>query len=312
MTDGEASGSGAAPRGILPVLVNRKAGLGGADPTVPTAFAMRDAGVQAVVRPVAPERIAAEVAKIAARGEPMVAVAGGDGTQRAAAGALVGTGTALLPIPTGTLNHFARRVGLPDVAAAARVAADGRDVRLPTGVLDDQIFLNTATFGLYADVVQRRERIRRHIGKWGAAGIAFGRTLSSFRTFRITLNARGEEITRETPLLWVGLGWGSFPLVHESPDERRVPELEIVVLRPGGRLRALSLLLRFAVLLRDPARLRDDPDLEFLHARELVIHARRRIGVTLDGEAMRCDSPIVVAVQEEAVLVRTPADLGPG
>src|SRR5580700_4765504 len=50
-----------------------------------------------------------------ARGEnsqPVVA-GGGDGTINAVAGALVGTNTALGVLPIGTLNHFAKDVGIP-------------------------------------------------------------------------------------------------------------------------------------------------------------------------------------------------------
>ena len=51
---------------------------------------------------------------IAERGDPLLIVGGGDGTISAAASALVGTETQLGILPLGTLNHFARDLGIPD------------------------------------------------------------------------------------------------------------------------------------------------------------------------------------------------------
>jgi diacylglycerol kinase family enzyme len=191
--------------------------------------------------------------------------------------------------------------------------AAGETVEVPLGVMDDRLFLNTATFGLYADVVRRRERWRPMFGKWPAAALAFVQAILSLRELTVSIEVKGEQITCDTALVWVGVGWGSFPFVHESPDERALPELEIVVMQPGSRLGAVLLLLRMAVSLRDKQRLREDPALRFLHARQLVIHARRHVGVTLDGEVMRLDSPIYVGVQPGAISVRAPApDPGAG
>ena len=69
----------------------------------------------------------AEAAAAAVRdGADVVIAAGGDGTVSAVAGALAGTGTALGVLPLGTLNHFARDLGIPaELDAAARVVAAG-------------------------------------------------------------------------------------------------------------------------------------------------------------------------------------------
>ena len=290
----------------IPVFYNPRAGLGGQEDADPLVEALREAGVEADPRAVPPAGLARAIGEAVADGEPLIGVSGGDGTLLTAANALAGTDSALAPFPTGTLNHFARRLGLDDLALAARAVADGSTVRVPLGVMDDRVFLNTATFGLYADVVRRREKLRPVLRKWPAAVVAFFQTVAKLREMSITMSVGGETITAETPLVWVGVGWGSFPFVHESPDERALPELEIVIMRPGGRLGALFLTLRLALFLRDREKLREDPALLFVNARQVVIHARRRVGATLDGEVMRVDSPIYVGIQEGALSVRVP------
>jgi diacylglycerol kinase family enzyme len=289
----------------VPVLLNERAGLGSGDDTgARIAEALREQGVDSAVQAVEPHRLDEAIAR-AARAAPVVAVSGGDGTLLSAAGVLAGGEAALAPLPTGTLNHFSRRLGIGDLAAAARAIAGGRIVRAPLGVMDDRVFLNTATFGVYADVVRLRERLRPRLRKWGAAAVAALVTLAKLREMEVELVVEGESLRLRTPLVWVGVGWGSFPFVHEAPERRAHPDLEIVVVRPRGRLGLIATFLRISLQLRRRDRPVDVPGLEVLHARQLVIRARKRVGVTLDGEVMRCETPLFLAIQDEAIAVVT-------
>jgi len=296
----------------VPVLVNPSAGFDGKEAAQKLSDAFRDAGVAVDIRPTEPARLADEVRRAAEQGIPTLGVSGGDGSLLTASGILSGTETALAPVPTGTLNHFARRLGLDSVEAAARALAGGRTSRVPLGVVDDHIFLNTATFGLYADVVRRRERLRPWLGKWPAAAVSFAVRLVKLRVMDVALEIDGERLERRTPLVWVGLGWGSFPLVHEAPERRSHPDLEIVVLRPGGRLGVIGLLARLLFRMHHGERPLEDPALEVLHARRLLVRAGRRVGATLDGEVMHFTPPVFVAVQDEAMRVVIPAEDGSG
>lgn len=292
----------------LPVIVNSAAGLGRRDRSREIGVALAAAGVAFRLHSTPPQAVAASVKRELEGGAETIAAAGGDGTLLAAAGVLAGSGAALASIPVGTLNHFARRLGIETPADAAAAIRERRVTSLPLGVVDDRVFLNTATFGFYADVVRRRERYRSALGKWGAAVLGFALTLARLRVMDVTLLVEGERLERRTSLVWVGVGWGSFPLVHESPDRRKCPDLEIVVLRPGGIAHSAALILRLLIALRRGRRPIQDPALEILHARQLVIKGDHRIGVTLDGEVLRCQPPILIALQDEALrVVRGPA-----
>lgn len=290
-----------------PVLVNRRAGLGERDVAAELSAILNDLGVPAAVRAVEPSLLGEAVERHAREGAAVVGVAGGDGTLLTAAAALAGGEAALAPIPTGTLNHFARRLGLADLVSGARSLAGGRIASTPMGVMDDRLFLNTATFGLYADVVRRRERLRRRLTKWPAAGVAILTTLLRRREIEITLLVDGKCLRRRTLLVWVGVGWGSFPRVHQAPERRGGAELEVVILRPGTRFGLFALLMRSVLMLRGRDGPVDDPALEVLHGRHVLLHADRRIGVTLDGEPLRCEPPILVALQEDALRVLVPS-----
>ena len=307
MTDPAGEETAAAP---LPVLVNASAGLDRDAIADRVAVALREGGVAARVEAVAPERLARRLQDGVRSGWRRVGVAGGDGTMLTAAGVLAGGPVELAPVPTGTLNHFARRLGIDDLGSAAGALREGAVAEVPIGVMDDRVFLNTATFGLYADVVRRRERYRRPLTKWPAAAAAIVVTLARLRTMDITLLVDGRRLERTTTLVWVGVGWGSFPLVHQAPERRAQPDLEIVILKPSGVLRSLAMMGRILRQVRRRDQPIRDPGLEVLHARQLLIHSQRRIGVTLDGEVMRCEPPILIAVADGALRVVAPGTAG--
>lgn len=273
--------------------------------------ALEAEGVRAELLLVEPCELDAALVRLAEQGVPRVAVAGGDGSMRTAAGALVGREIALAPIPAGTLNHFARRYGIDSLQAAARALAGGRVERVPVGLANGHVFLNTATIGLYADVVRRRERLRRWLGKWPAAALALALRLARPHWVEATLEAEGERHPRRTPLVWVGVGRRSFPFVHEAEEPRRRPDLEVIIPRPTTRVEILGILLRLFARIVRGQRPAEDPALEVVHARRLVIHAARPIGVTLDGEAFRWSSPLQLGVRDDALRLVLPPQAEP-
>jgi undecaprenyl-diphosphatase len=292
----------------LPVFANPSAGLWGVGHTEDDiTAALEAAGYPVAVCAVDPAALARAVADAARDGAEVVGVCGGDGTLHTAAGALAGGDTALLPLPTGTLNHFARRLGIATPAAAAAALRDGRTERVAVGVMDDRLFLNTATFGVYADVVRRRDRLRRWLGKWPAAAVGFLVNFVRPHPLDVVLEVEGEELHRTTPLVWVGVGVGSFPAVHEAPGGTRAAALEIVVVRPGSRLGIVALLARLLVRMLRGGRPADVAGLEVLHARRLLIRSHHRVGITLDGEVLREHAPLFVGLVDRALRVVVPA-----
>src|SRR6476469_2505171 len=101
--------------GPIVVLLNRGGGAVSADPEIgdKVAKALKDAGVDAEVELVDGGNCEVRCKEIAERGDELLVVGGGDGTISAAATALAGTETLLGILPLGTLNHFARDLGVP-------------------------------------------------------------------------------------------------------------------------------------------------------------------------------------------------------
>ena len=99
----------------------------------------------------------ADVARRAlARGADLLGVAGGDGTQALVAGVAAGAGVPFVVITAGTRNHFALDLGLDrdDPAACLAALDDGVDLWVDLGAVGSKTFVNNASFGAYAEVVQ--------------------------------------------------------------------------------------------------------------------------------------------------------------
>src|SRR5437764_6074014 len=161
----------------LVILINLSAGTEGEHPGAELAAAW-PAARQVIIGPdgdltkqLETELDAAE-APVRALG-----VAGGDGTVAAVAAVAASRGLPLVVVPAGTLNHFARDIGVSEVADAVGAVRDGSAVAVDLGgVRIDRSpphwFVNTASLGGYPDLVELRESRQARWGKWPAAALA--------------------------------------------------------------------------------------------------------------------------------------------
>lgn len=160
-----------------------------------TAGALREAfaaaGVAVDVRAARGPALAdAFRAAVAERPDALFA-GGGDGTLSAAAAHLVDTGIPLGPLPLGTLNHFARDLGLPGKwRDAVTVLATCQPRPVDVAEVNGRIFINNCSLGSYAEAVRRRDRLRRENGhgKWRAMALAVWSVFRELhrRRFRVT------------------------------------------------------------------------------------------------------------------------------
>lgn len=123
-----------------------------------------------------------------------IGIAGGDGTVNAGAAVAAAQGKPLVLIPAGTLNHLARDLGLMGIEDAVKAVRDGSTVAVDIGLIDDNVFLNTASFGAYADLVDAREKLESKIGKWPAMIIAAVKVLREAEALDIELNGTRRKI----------------------------------------------------------------------------------------------------------------------
>jgi diacylglycerol kinase family enzyme len=104
-----------------------------------------------------------DVQALARSADGPLGIAGGDGSLGAVAEVALERDVPFVCVPFGTRNHFARDVGLDraDPFAALDAFTSGREQRIDVGRVAGRVFLNNVSFGLYADLVHRREAHRR-------------------------------------------------------------------------------------------------------------------------------------------------------
>ena len=91
-----------------------------------------------------------------ARGADALGAAGGDGTQAIVAEIAAEHDLPFVCIPAGTRNHFALDLGVDrdDVIGALDAFVDGYERRVDLARVNDRVFVNNVSFGVYAEIVQ--------------------------------------------------------------------------------------------------------------------------------------------------------------
>jgi diacylglycerol kinase family enzyme len=263
-------------------------------------------GTEAVVRKVEGPGLTGAARAAAAGGADVVVMAGGDGTASAGAAALAGGECPMGIIPLGTLNHFARDLGIPeDLDDAVAVAASGTVRRVDVGEANGRVFVNNASMGLYPIAVAEREaRQEEGARKWPAMAKAAAAAFRRFPVLRVTLHVAAAAVPVTTPLVFIGNNRYDMKLLSLGKRETLdAGELWLYVARHRGRLGFLGLTLRAILGRLDQAR-----DFVGYAAQELAIEDRRRvIPVAFDGELCEVESPLRCRVRPRALPVRVPA-----
>ena len=258
------------------------------------------------VREVQPDDIAATVKQLVAGGARRVLVAGGDGTIGTAAAILVETPTELAVLPGGTLNHFARDLGISTVAAeAVQLASFGSCRGVDVGVVNGRIFLNTSSVGAYVRFVRVRESLEKRFGYRIASALAAFRILFTLRLMGVELVVDGKKRIYRTPLVFIGVGERGLQLPALG---QRVPGgkrgLHVMVVR--GRSRARLLALGLAAVGRGMDSVSRTPEFESFIVDDLRIDMRGMGTVAVDGEIANLSAPLAYALKRDALSVVCP------
>ncbi len=258
---------------------------------------------------VEPEALVDEFRNAVARKDARIVVAGGDGTIAAAAAAAAGTATELAILPGGTLNHFAKDHGIPaDLDEAAKVAAGVHVTSADLGYVEDRVFLNTSSIGVYVRFVRVRERLERTFGYRIASFLAFLRLLADFRTIAIELEVEGQKRIYRTPLVFIGVGERElqFPKLGSRINGGR-RGLHVMVVR--GRRPARVFALGLAALTRGTSHVSRTPEFDSFIVDSCTVDLRKpSAAVALDGEIHAMKTPLHFRIERDALrlVVSTP------
>jgi diacylglycerol kinase family enzyme len=294
---------------LVPIILNSRAGGTGASRDEEIRAAFESHGASAEISNAADgTELTSLVRACVDRGSPVVVIGGGDGSLHTAAGILAGSDTALGILPVGTLNHFAKDLGIPiDLQAAVAVIVAGVIRRVDLGEANGTVFVNNASLGLYPSVVLQREALRRRLGhgKWTAFAIAIWRSLLHYRLLVVRVRIGDRDHVRRTPFLFIGNN--SYVMDGLNVGSRAALDqgvLSVYMARREGPVSLLLLALR-ALL----GRARQAEDFEEFTATEVAVETRRsREHVSLDGEVASVEMPLRCRIRPLDLKVVVPQD----
>ncbi|MES2120320.1 MAG: diacylglycerol kinase family protein [Pseudomonadota bacterium] len=292
----------------VPVLLNQGGGTLAAKPDLAdeVAKALKKADIGAEIELLSGGDCAVRCRAVAERGDPLVIVGGGDGTIGAAASALAGTKTLLGILPLGTLNHFARDLGIPtDIGEAVALIAAKRARRVDVAEMNGRVFINNSAIGLYPLMVIDRDRQHTKLGrsKRLAMLVASMRTLARFAHRRLILTVNDEKAYVDTPLLFVGNN--DYRIDLGAPGQREsIEDGQLCVLVMRHRTRAGFIAASIRALLN---RSREDDMVRLDGVERLrVASKRRQLAVSVDGEVVRVEPPLDYKIRKKALRVIAP------
>jgi diacylglycerol kinase family enzyme len=256
-------------------------------------------GAEVLVLDVTHQQDVAALARRAAdAGADLLGVAGGDGTQALVAAVAAERDLPFMVISAGTRNHFALDLGLDrdDPSKCLDALTDGVELRIDLGVINDRVFVNNASFGAYASVVQspayRDDKARTIL-----------QMLPDLLTHQYgpRLAVRAEGVTVEQP---------QAVLVSNNPYRTDDPAgLGHRERLDSGVLGVLGVKVDSAAQAAGMLRGHRAPGLAQLTAQEVVVDADAdTVPVGVDGEALTLATPVRCRIRPRALRVRVPRD----
>ncbi|MER5769712.1 diacylglycerol kinase family protein [Streptomyces sp. NPDC001985] len=248
-----------------------------------------------------PSGAGADVTALARRavadGADLLGVAGGDGTQALVAAVAAEHGLPFLVISAGTRNHFAMDLGLDrkDPSRCLDALTDGEEIRVDLGFVADRPFVNTASFGVYAEIV-RSPRYRGD--QAGTALDALPDLLLRGPAHRLDATADDTPLPSQQALLVSNNPYADTDL---SATGRRLRLDRGALGVIGIRVDSAAQAARLAVLGAQA------PGLTLLTARRVRVGSTApTLAVAVDGEALTLPAPVVCTIRPRALRVLLP------
>lgn len=235
----------------------------------------------------------------------LVIAAGGDGTINEVVNGLVGSATALAPLPLGTMNVWARELGLPlQPRAAAEALLTWQTRIIDLGRAGERYFLLMAGIGLDAAITAEvRPDEKRRLGAlaYVLRGLALAVRVRGTRT-RLLID--GKRSGGRVLMVVIGnsqLYGGLVKITHRASIDDGL--LDVCVIKGNGFGSAVRHV--FSIIRRS---YNGDPEIEYYRARSVTVKPRVALPVQVDGDSIG-QTPMTFAIAPGALHALMPQNL---
>ncbi|MGE8539213.1 MAG: diacylglycerol/lipid kinase family protein [Acinetobacter sp.] len=238
----------------------------------------------------------------------VVVAAGGDGTLNTVAKHLLNTRISVGILPLGTFNYVARLLDIPlDLMEAAKVIATGQNKRINVARINQEIYLNNASLGLYPLFIKKREDYNRIFGRLPlhAYTSALDVLIRDRKELKLEIWVDHKKYPLKTPLIF----FGNNPLqladmkmqIAEAAEQGKVAGM---VVSKSDKLTLFKLVYQ---LVR--GRIDQASDVYSFAAEQVRIESRsKKLMVAIDGEIVVMTPPLNISVLKNSLSVMVPHD----
>lgn len=238
----------------------------------------------------------------------VIVAAGGDGTLNAVAAKLMKTEIPMGILPLGTFNYVARLLNIPlDLLKAADVIATGKMREVHVAQINDHIYLNNASLGLYPLFIQKRELYNQRFGRFAlnAYTSSLDVLIRDRKELKLEVEVDCKKYPVKTPLIFFGnnqLQLAEMNLrIAESAKKGKVAGLVVAKSDKRTLFKILWQLIK--------GNLDKAPDVYSFSADEVKIYSKRKkLTVALDGEIVEIQPPLKISVRKNALKIMVPHD----
>lgn len=211
-----------------------------------------------------------------------ILIAGGDGTIDSVVNAMKQEGIEL-PIgilPVGTANDFARFLGMTNnIDNDIEKILNSQPMKIDIGHVNDKYFVNVLSTGLFTDVSQKTDtNLKNTLGKL-AYYIKGIEQLPKFRSLDVKITANGKIY--DTPmyliLVFNGQTAGGFKIALDAKVDDGL--LDVFILKSCHIAEFIHVFLKLMM-----GEHMDDPRVEYVKTKELLIESTEGIVTDIDGE----------------------------
>ena len=237
----------------------------------------------------------------------VVVAAGGDGTLNAVASKLMGTDIPMGILPLGTFNYVARVLNIPlDLLDAAKAIGEGQPRSVHVAQLNQHIYLNNASLGLYPLFIQKREQFKKHFGRFPlhAYTSALDVLIRDRKELKLEVEVDGQRYPVKTPLIFFGnnqLQLAEMKLrIAKAAEAGKVAGVVVAKSDKRTLFKTLWQLIK--------GNLDQASDVYSFAADEVIVHSKRnKLTVAVDGEIVTMTPPLKITVRKHALNIMVPA-----
>lgn len=236
----------------------------------------------------------------------VIVAAGGDGTLNTVAQILMHGPTPMGIIPLGTFNYVARALDIPlDPLEAAYAILNGQTRAIHIGCVNEQIYLNNASIGLYPRVIEQREADNSRFGRFRFVALlsGFAVLMREQQKLKLRMSIDGQVEPIDSPLVFFGnnpLQLQDYKL--ELAECAKVGRLALVAITEVSRMQIINLIMRLQRGTFEQA-----PEVTAYCADHVRIDTRaKKMKVAIDGEIVYLTTPLFFSVAQQALQVIAP------